>query len=558
VSITTWNRLEPRTRSALLTTVKARLHDPLWLVARQWQLGELQASDAGSPWLASLAARSSRVDRYATGHTPIAGAAADYTGSVPLETQVEAETDATPAGGRWLSAQAGHAFLRMLGPEQRGKYAAAYRARYANPTIEDAERDGLDAAATRRLELVVARVPDGAGLYADLAPALSQSPPTLPAEPQIAGPDHGTVLTVAQRWLRWYEALRPHTQAQAWQPQRLEHAFALGAPDPRAPNGTANDLVLSAARYRGGHLDWHAFDVNGASTLGSTGTTHAERTHVAPTRVRFPGMPKPRFWELEDSSVNLGALEAAPEDLGRLLVIEYSLVYGNDFFAIPVDLPLGSIFVVERLQVRTTFADEVTVPPIEDVDATQGTASRWSLFRLSDAENARPALTFLAPALGPPLNGEDLETVPLSRDEAANVAWIREDRIEGPAGLPVITGPPATTDAPAPEASATQLAYHLQTPLPVQWHPLVATIDPTAGVLLRRQGLREIRARVLAGVEEHGLAEEELPRAGLVLKRAWQRARWHDGSTHIWIARRRQVGGGESATGLRHDDLQPG
>src|SRR2546423_71176 len=48
-SITSWVRLEPRARDAdLLAGVEARLHDPLWLLARQWQLGELSGTDAGS------------------------------------------------------------------------------------------------------------------------------------------------------------------------------------------------------------------------------------------------------------------------------------------------------------------------------------------------------------------------------------------------------------------------------------------------------------------------------------------------------------------------------
>jgi hypothetical protein len=35
--------LEPRSRDAeMRTTLQARVYDPLWLLARQWQLGEFQ------------------------------------------------------------------------------------------------------------------------------------------------------------------------------------------------------------------------------------------------------------------------------------------------------------------------------------------------------------------------------------------------------------------------------------------------------------------------------------------------------------------------------------
>ena len=47
-------RLEPRVRpdgsgGNLAQALEARVHDPLWALGRQWQLGELQGEDAGSP-----------------------------------------------------------------------------------------------------------------------------------------------------------------------------------------------------------------------------------------------------------------------------------------------------------------------------------------------------------------------------------------------------------------------------------------------------------------------------------------------------------------------------
>ena len=47
-------------------------------------------------------------------------------------------------------------------------------------------------------------------------------------------------------------------------------------------------------------------------------------------------MPAERFWELEDSAVDLGAVSAAAEDLGRLLTVEFATVFGNDWWSVPV------------------------------------------------------------------------------------------------------------------------------------------------------------------------------------------------------------------------------
>src|SRR4051812_9263312 len=43
-------RLEPRSRSGDLSgSLAARVADPLWMLARQWQLGELLGNDASTP-----------------------------------------------------------------------------------------------------------------------------------------------------------------------------------------------------------------------------------------------------------------------------------------------------------------------------------------------------------------------------------------------------------------------------------------------------------------------------------------------------------------------------
>src|SRR6266478_6252251 len=49
-SITTWHRLVPVSRSSDFTTaISAEIHDPMWMLARQHQIGELRGEDTGSP-----------------------------------------------------------------------------------------------------------------------------------------------------------------------------------------------------------------------------------------------------------------------------------------------------------------------------------------------------------------------------------------------------------------------------------------------------------------------------------------------------------------------------
>src|ERR1700739_3622642 len=49
-------RLEPTPRAEGIDEgLAARIHDPLWLLARQWQMGEFRGQDAGTPALVQVA-----------------------------------------------------------------------------------------------------------------------------------------------------------------------------------------------------------------------------------------------------------------------------------------------------------------------------------------------------------------------------------------------------------------------------------------------------------------------------------------------------------------------
>ena len=51
------------------------------------------------------------------------------------------------------------------------------------------------------------------------------------------------------------------------------------------------------------------------------------------------------------------------------------------------------------------------------------------------------------------------------------------------------------------------------------------------------------------------IAEEEVPRAGRTVTRSFQRARWTNGSTFLWIGRSSPVGRGEGSSGLVFDQI---
>ena len=64
-SITFWNRLEPRPRTRdIRESLRARVRDPLWILARQWQMGEFQAEDAGTAAHVDIATASGSISGF--------------------------------------------------------------------------------------------------------------------------------------------------------------------------------------------------------------------------------------------------------------------------------------------------------------------------------------------------------------------------------------------------------------------------------------------------------------------------------------------------------------
>jgi hypothetical protein len=79
---------------------------------------------------------------------------------------------------------------------------------------------------------------------------------------------------------------------------------------------------------------------------------------------------------------------------------------------------------------------------------------------------------------------------------------------------------------------------------------LIAGLNPTS-VRPRGEILRPAPLPAAYYVFEH-----EVLRAGVVVKRTYQRARWYDGKTYVWLGRRKHTGRGESSSGLRFDQIE--
>jgi hypothetical protein len=362
----------------------------------------------------------------------------------------------------------------------------------------------------------------------------------------IAAADLAAVKAVAAAWLSWYDALvfTPASSSMdggppAWVNERLEYAFSASS---------ADGLTLAAAEYTDGRLDWHTFTTTPATS--TTGRTTLGPLTVVPTPVTYPGMPASRLWEFEDGQVNFGALEAGPDDLGRMLLAGFALVYGANWMLLPLEVPTGSVVRITGLDVRDTFGTTTTIGPTDPTGA-------WNMFGLSHPDGSLEAALLAAPAVTAALSGRDMENVLLLRDEAANLAWAVEKAVEGADGARIAPAPPGAAADPRP--------YRLRTDPPSYWFPLLPQrahpTDPSMTFRLGRlPDTAGPRGHLLHGLSRPApvlVPEDEIPREGARLTRGYQLARWIDGTTFLWCGRRKGVGRGEGSSGLRFDVTDP-
>ena len=388
---------------------------------------------------------------------------------------------------------------------------------------------------------------------------------------QIVPADLAEVEKTARLWLQWFEKLfsEPEAVNPSWLPEHMEYAFSVGT---RLSDG---EHVLTAQEYFEGHLDWHAFDANLEVTLGAAednAFTEITRTAI-PAPVSFRGMPAMRFWEFEDAQLDFGAVDAGPTDLVRMLLVEFAVVYGNDWFVIPIELDVGSLYRTRSLVITDTFGVRTLIKSSSELGAPH---SAWRMFQLSHLRGSgitEPAsnLFLLPPSLLKSLESRPIEEVLFLRDEMANLAWGVERLVESACErslnrFEAYLEAKRRREQESPPQTATMsetLRYRLTTEIPDYWVPLLPVrtelgLRLQRGAVLKTDGSRETvhaLGRILESGHELSLFEEEVPREGVCVTRSYQFNRWIDGSSHIWVGRRKGVGRGEGSSGLRFDSL---
>ncbi len=585
-TILMWNRLEGRPRTHDFgKALKAEVRDALWMLTKQWQMGEFEGEDAGSPVSSKIKIATSRINQIKTGD----GTFKPLDQSVCLEALAEQTRLPFVRNGKKISVdirlQLGRYWGKLLKAGSLEAYANNFISEYPF-TLPEKNRDSNHIYAHKddwqQLKAISGRCMDGYDLISLLNKGGKASKNIIADE---NNPDRNTIDKLGEAFMTYFQ--KNYTQPESkekdsWLPDRLEYKFEC------SDQGSDKDNVLTAEEYYSGHLDWYAFNLNPENGTGSTPPRQEVDTFI-PTNVEFDGIPDRRWWKFEDNNVNFSEIKPSVTDISKLLLIEFGLVFVNDWFLVPFTLPIGSLSEIQGLTVTNNFGETFWVDAAEKSGEK---ASDWSMFRQKSDHTNRQI--FLASSAIKVQEGTPLEEIVLIRDEMANMVWAIEKVVPSLSGKGVqgseyalqtrayyeelIKADPADEINTGEVDYVANVYYKAMTEVPENWIPFIPVryenhkrkIQLQRASMLRTiQGDKKPPEKIkpLTSVLRPGLDndpgqlpyfihEEEVPRSGVHIQKNFERTRWLNGEVTVWLGLKKKTGRGEGNSGLAFDTLE--
>jgi hypothetical protein len=586
-----WNRLEARPKAHDFNkALKAEVRDALWMLTKQWQMGEFNGDDAGSPVFAKVHITSSHVDTYNAAKK----GAQSFEPNIPLEVKAEQKKIPFVRGDKEVSTdirlQMGKYWLMLLKKESLN-FSAEYIKQYKfTLPAKTRATDYIHAhrEVWQKYAAISGRSMDGYKLYEHINGTANKASDGI----TNTDPEKTKLDKLGDELIRWFtnQYYQPTEEKNnAWLPEQLEYQFDCTA---TAEN---EEKILEAKEYYHAHLDWYAFDIKQIGTNAAGQTKNKFTSTFIPTHVQFDGMPDTRWWKFEDAKTSFGDVKPNTTDLAKLLLIEFGLVFANDWFIIPYTLPIGSLANVEGLTVKNNFGETIWIKASED---EKGKGLPWSMFKLKSEHQNNTLL--LAPVAIKVQEGNSLEEIVLIRDEMSNMVWGVETIAPMPFGEGSKGGEKALqvrqyhekfvkenliNPAPVELPYNAKVSYLAMTDVPEHWIPFVPVhiknsvretqlqrasmlriiekdsydpvkIKPQTSLL--REGLENENPDGTPNPLAYFIHEEEVPRSGVTVSQSFQRTRWTNGEVFVWLGMKKETGKGEGSSGLAFDQLVNG
>ena len=549
-------RLEGRSRDGDNDAgLEMRIADPLWMLGRQWQFGEFKGEDNGSPIGVHANYRKEKVSLYSFPEDK----KKQEIGNVPLEARVEAMK--TQPRDLRSKVRIGQKFEELVRDHFKANEAADFinKLRTEFPLKPEGKPDQRSRGF---FNLMAGNVIDGGSLWENIQ------------KNTFPGGDFDSLEEVTNKLKKWYlELCLPAQDTSSWQSENLVHQFSVHS---------EKDIEINAPDYQSGHLDWYSFDKAVIGINPAENTTDTE-TYM-PVRVSFAAMPDKRLFSFEDSKFDLSGMEADQSDLIKLMIIDFSLVSGNDWFTIPFEMEPGEISWINHITVKDVFGITTTIHNDKNTGQFLNTnpLKIWDVFKVRPTDLLRERgnnnqelykkeeqFLYLTPVATFRQESRPLEELLFLRDEYANMVWGIERIVCNELGKPVngydlhleLNGPflnPEERENPMPQ-------FRLASPVPANWIPYLpfhideSNIELRRAVMMRNETNAEPEdidpLSILAQNDLLNIREEAIPRAGVRIQLTRQRVRGTDGKTYIWQGRKVLAGRGEGSSGLKFDQL---
>ena len=354
----------------------------------------------------------------------------------------------------------------------------------------------------------------------------------------------------------------PSQPVDNWDPSELMYSGSL----------TAGGVKLSVPRHDGGRLDWYSVDAN-SPFLPAPAQMREESLIV--DRMTYPGAPHPRWWQIEDHTVDIGGFPPDRGHFATMLLVDVLVNHIDDLFSFPVSAVAGCAVRLDDVKLRDSFDDEWEILPPND----------WQMFRVKGLDETS---LIVWPSVTTPLRGPMIEEVLLGVDEDSNKLWAVELRAHG-SDLPTEGVRKFVEDAtngsggeqvePADGSARIGYSYYPIQGAMEHWHPyqreqidgrarfVQGRVDdpteqpggfmdePVTELLYDRANYTEAAANQTEPV--HQIEPATVPRFGLRLTRNRMLARDVNGDPVLWVQRHRSPLKEPPTPGLTHDALLP-
>ncbi len=587
-------RLESRTstKKSVKVQLQANVHDALWMLSRQYDVGEFKGENAGSAIQSVVSKTTKPISKFKNN-----SGISEINNLELLEPKVEK-----------LKLR-----INILARLQMGRYwnkllkQSSLFTHYGSSCFNEFSfnKNSLDSHELELIEsdedtaqisvLINGILLDGWRLYNEL-----KSIGTLNGYGAISvdASDIVKFNDCEANFLIWvqknYEPTGASNNDNAWNSESLEYSFECSIQEDSSTSSTDQTVVV-ADEFQSGKLDWYSFNLpkttinhgNNSSSIIQTTTVQ----EFLPSKISYKGALSARWWEFDDAIIDLSNTKFIKHDIPKLLTINHLLNFTHDWKIIPLEIPMGTLVNIDSVKVKDVFGDETSITPL-------AASTNWNMFTLNKKGDMLSGdiegRLFVPPVVVKRMESKAIEEVIFVRDEMANMVWgierIMPDIFSGgKSGDETIkllekyyeeNSNYSSSPIDGQVKSEAKKKYSLSTQMPENWIPFIPAKQNAAAdrsVSLQRatfyriinnditsETIRPRTSILLADGSKlpetptpYFIKEEEILQNGIIVKSTHQRARDYNGSVKTWLGRYRYNGDSKKSSNLKFDSVLP-